>query len=172
MIARVPGAVGQPPVPTPVTVEFEQCRHTAWRYARRTQKNAVVVVVRQCAVCGANMGAVPKAGHVVATLPEFDDDRRASWLARRQADWAERHKAARAERDREFWEWYDAYLASPSWHEKRKAVLVRDKGVCQGCLVARATVVHHTTYARVGRELLIDLVSLCDTCHGIAHPDK
>lgn len=172
MIARVPGPVGPPPVASTVAVEFDQCRHAAWKHARRTQSNGVVVVVRQCDDCGANMGAVPKAGRDLTALPAFDDAKRADWLKARREDWSERYAAAREERDQEWRDWYDAYLQSPEWRAKRQWVLTRDRGICQGCLQATATQVHHTDYRRVGRELLIDLTSLCDTCHAAAHPDK
>jgi 5-methylcytosine-specific restriction endonuclease McrA len=33
----------------------------------------------------------------------------------------------------------------------------------------QADVVHHLTYERLGNELLIDLVSLCNGCHDQAH---
>ncbi len=167
MVVRVPGAAGPPPS-EPAAVEYERCDHEEWQYRKRTQSNGVVVVVRQCDRCGSNMGAVPKASHDIARLPVFDEDRPKRYWAERDA----RFQAARQARDARWWAWYDAYLRSPQWRAKRERVLARDRGVCQGCLSAVATEVHHTDYRRVGNELLIDLTSLCDKCHATAHPEK
>ena len=83
----------------------------------------------------------------------------------RQARW----RADQERRDREWWQWYDKYLASPEWLARRHAVLKRDGHLCQGCLRNTATQVHHLTYERVGGEMLFDLVSVCKACHEKIH---
>jgi 5-methylcytosine-specific restriction endonuclease McrA len=69
--------------------------------------------------------------------------------------------------------WHDAheeFMRSPRWASIRKRVLERDRCLCQGCLMAEATVVHHLNYNReFGDELMYDLVSLCRRCHDRAH---
>jgi len=50
-----------------------------------------------------------------------------------------------------------------------RAVLERDLRLCQGCRQRPATQVHHQTYRRVGREMLFDLVAVCDECHDAIH---
>ncbi len=166
MIAVAPGPAG--PKPESVPVAYERCEHATWQLRKRTQSNGVVVVVRQCDLCGANMGAVPKASHDLTKMATFDEEKPKRYWAEREA----RFKQSRQEDSERWWTWYNAYLLSPQWRAMRERVLARDRGVCQGCLTARATQVHHLTYQRVGRELLIDLTSLCDTCHTVAHPDK
>lgn len=64
--------------------------------------------------------------------------------------------------------WYSQYLQSPAWKNLRQRVLRRDRKTCQHC-GDPATVVHHKTYKRAGRELLSDLISLCDLCHEVEH---
>jgi hypothetical protein len=94
---------------------------------------------------------------VAARRREEQDER---W-AREQAEWA----AERARKDREWLEWYDAYLASSKWRERRQLVMQRAGGMCEGCGKAPASEVHHLTYERVGDEMLFDLVAICHPCH-------
>lgn len=67
---------------------------------------------------------------------------------------------------------YDLYLNSEEWRVKRSAVLERDKHICQSCLSAEATQVHHTNYDAVFDESLLDLVSVCSECHTKIHEYK
>ena len=64
---------------------------------------------------------------------------------------------------------YLEYLQTPQWFAKRKAVLARDKHICQSCLTAAATQAHHTTYEHLFNEPLFELVSVCRTCHERLH---
>ena len=57
----------------------------------------------------------------------------------------------------------------PGIREMEWAVLQRAGHICQGCLSAKAEVVHHLTYDHVGDELLYELVALCRACHDRAH---
>jgi hypothetical protein len=60
---------------------------------------------------------------------------------------------------------YQTYLASREWALKRERVRERALGKCERCHVAEMNAVHHLTYARVGDELLSDLIAICDPCH-------
>lgn len=66
---------------------------------------------------------------------------------------------------------YAAYLASPQWEHLRAMVWSRERGRCQGCgfAICGEGHVHHTTYDRVGAELLCDLLLLCPGCHRRIH---
>lgn len=67
--------------------------------------------------------------------------------------------------DRDWWPWYRIYLKSPQWRIRRRLVLWLHLGRCSVC-GARATDVHHITYARVGHEdILNDLTAACRKCH-------
>lgn len=72
-------------------------------------------------------------------------------------------------RKKEHTERYHAYLDSPEWKDKRLRVLNRDKYICQGCLINKATQVHHLTYDRIFKEPLFDLTSVCNDCHHNIH---
>ena len=69
-----------------------------------------------------------------------------------------------------WWDRYDRYMQTPEWKERRQLVLKRANYVCEGCGKAKATEVHHLTYERLGKEMLFDLVAVCDECHRKIHP--
>ncbi len=62
---------------------------------------------------------------------------------------------------------YSTYLGSPAWRDVKR----RYAEVCpMVCMCGdTATQIHHTTYERVGRERIDDLVALCRACHQHAH---
>lgn len=65
---------------------------------------------------------------------------------------------------------YQAYLASREWALKREAVRKRSGNRCERVIDGRRCPksqqsVHHLTYARIGHELLEDLLAVCNDCH-------
>lgn len=76
------------------------------------------------------------------------------------------------EKSRQWWAWYEGYLRTPEWWLIRDKVMRRARGICEGCGEARATQVHHLTYQRVGKEMMFDLVAVCDECHVSIHETK
>ena len=82
-------------------------------------------------------------------------------------------KFRQAEGNTEEWhKVHQAYLKSDVWAEKRKQVLIRANGKCEGdkcgVMVVSNTLldVHHLTYDRVGgNEKMSDLKALCSSCH-------
>ncbi len=171
-VIRVPGPVGPPPQSRAEYPREPDCEHPTVEVRGKAQRNGVIPS-RQCTVCGAHLGYVPKAQVPPgAALPAYDDDLRRRW-------WEDRHERAQAafeaakDRDRRAWQdWYAAYLLTPQWRAKRAKVLERDKYVCAGCGAARAEEVHHLTYDRVGREMLFDLVAVCAACHRSIHEGR
>jgi hypothetical protein len=77
-----------------------------------------------------------------------------------------------SEEKKEWEKWYQTYLQSTEWKEKREKVLLRAQGICEGCRENKATVVHHLNYKHVGDELLFELVALCEECHYKVHKDE
>lgn len=63
---------------------------------------------------------------------------------------------------------YAAYRKSLQWSRLVKQVLERDKS-CVICNSTKSAVVHHRTYADIGRESLDQLVRLCKRCHMECH---
>src|SRR4051812_30537061 len=65
---------------------------------------------------------------------------------------------------------YQAYLKSNHWLDVKRRYRESDRP--QDCVLCGADEdlhLHHMTYARLGRELLTDLVALCARCHTMAH---
>lgn len=66
-------------------------------------------------------------------------------------------------------EWYQRYLRSWAWEEKRQQVFERADHRCEGCGENRATEVHHSSYKNVGYEFLFELIAICSECHARYH---
>jgi hypothetical protein len=60
---------------------------------------------------------------------------------------------------------YQRYLASREWGKRKNSVRMRSGGICERCREAKATAVHHLTYANIGNEPLEDLQHVCGPCH-------
>jgi 5-methylcytosine-specific restriction endonuclease McrA len=131
---------------------------------RRVQSNGVVVACRQCRVCGSNLGCVPKSGTPIDDLPAWDDGLRETYLKARSEELAGLVRQRKAE----FNGWYQEYLASDRWKSLRGLVLRRDGYICQACLSAPASEVHHLVY-NLGHEAAFELVAVCAGCHDRLH---
>lgn len=155
-----------------VQAEFA-CAHPTTRLTKKTASNGVLQFRLQCQECGAtvqNFKHSDLKDFEKKSAPEYDEGLKRSWWERKsarlqelqQADWDAEKDARRRE--------YAVFMASARWAQLRKAALIRDNHVCQGCLVRRATQVHHRDYSRFGGgEMLFDLISVCDQCHDAIH---
>jgi 5-methylcytosine-specific restriction endonuclease McrA len=135
------------------------------RYERRQLRD-------QCLDCGWMLGE--QRPHLLArsTTPEVDKIALEGCIEARRRSQEERYNAHTAAREAEnvaWWDRYNSYLASEEWARLRRRILERDGGVCRGCLVNRATQVHHTTYKQVCNEFAFQLVSMCAECHERFH---
>jgi 5-methylcytosine-specific restriction endonuclease McrA len=64
------------------------------------------------------------------------------------------------------------YLQTPEWRRTRAAALLRAGNSCSlDAAHTERLEVHHSTYARVGAELVTDLVVLCRSCHELHHKE-
>lgn len=148
------------------------------QYRQRVLRDGSIAVYRQCSHCGKAFGAA-KRDSFSATLPPFDEElaeERYQELRHKLDDLREsllaRQRAAHEARDGEWWDWYNAYLDSPEWKQKRSRVLDRADGICEGCGINRASQVHHLTYKNVGNEFLFELVAVCNICHERLHEKR
>lgn len=65
---------------------------------------------------------------------------------------------------------YQAYLASQHWRDFKAYYRSSDRPQdCVLCGTPDDIHLHHTTYARLGRERLTDVIPLCSRCHVMAH---
>lgn len=60
---------------------------------------------------------------------------------------------------------YQEYLASREWALLKNQVRDRSGGTCERCGKAPHQSTHHKTYARIGHELIEDLLGVCNPCH-------
>lgn len=129
----------------------------------------------QCKTCGAAVGgAVSRRGmQNPQALPVFDESAFESGLAHQSAAWRHQRAEHEAQRESELSsrrERYAEYRLSTEWQTRRRLVMQRQRGICQGCGTERAVDVHHLTYLHFQNELLFELVALCRVCHlDIAH---
>lgn len=142
-------------------------------------------LVRLVEACGASRNYIEDCGRIILDLhlrrclidlgeeivnyafrQDFDD------LASKQIERAQQRLidlARQWQHSDNWWAWYNDYLNSDAWRAKRRKVLDRCGGLCEGCRNAPVNQVHHLTYAHVGDELLYELVGLCVDCHERAH---
>lgn len=71
------------------------------------------------------------------------------------------------------------FYNSAVWISKRSEILKRDNNECQRCKIkgkySKAETVHHIKHLKDYPELAIEddnLISLCNVCHNIVHPEK
>jgi 5-methylcytosine-specific restriction endonuclease McrA len=168
--------------PSPVVDrrDIAHCEHSHSILTRRVVANGAVQIWRQCVRCGSAVGSAiarSKVDRQIDSLPEWDEALADRWSDALRDAWQRRMDARKADADSksaQWWARYNEYLQSPEWRAKRKAVMDRAGGVCEGCRSARATQVHHLTYQHAGHvspggELLWELVAVCDDCHDRAH---
>jgi 5-methylcytosine-specific restriction endonuclease McrA len=146
-----------------------ECPHARKILTYKTTAIGTRQYKHQCLDCGSAIGNPIKHDAVRGQeVVEFDEELHDRWRVEEQRRW----EVEREEKNSGWWIWYNSYLESPDWQSRRRKVLERAGGLCEGCRECRATQVHHLTYAHAGNELLYELAALCEGCHEIAHSDK
>lgn len=136
--------------------------------------NGAVQYRRQCVVCGQSSNAIAHdklTADEKAGAPDYDPDLSDRYWRKQQWRRTESGEQQRRQKRAAWFAWYDQYLQSPIWQERRELVLRRAGGICEACRTGRATAVHHLTYTRVGKEPLFDLVAVCKECHDELHKE-
>jgi hypothetical protein len=140
---------------------------------KRTISGGGIQYVFQCDSCGYSRS--PAMARIVAleltggTEPSAWDNDLMEQEERRHRQAVDDRVIQRAAQLEERRRQYHEYLKTPQWAAKRQVVLERCQHLCEGCRSARAILAHHLTYAHVGRELLFELVGLCQSCHDLIH---
>lgn len=142
-----------------------QCECSDHSLRFRRVNGGGIQYARQCHACGRAVGQAVKHSEVARLPPEWDYDLHDKWSAEQR----ELSAQQRVRGDGQSKAAYREYLQSTEWKERRRKVLERARWVCEGCRAERATEVHHLTYSHIFRELLYQLVALCDGCHAAAH---
>jgi hypothetical protein len=150
------------------------CRHERFIIHKRQDSLGRDIFFRMCKHCAAQVSSAiahKDVAHIAVNIDpieKFDNRHKRYESARREALEAIEQAAAERQQPSRRAE-YGQHLASDTWKDMRAKVLKRDRGICQGCLDARADEVHHTTYAHIRSEFAFELVSLCSDCHARLH---
>ncbi len=157
--------------------KFEQdvCKHLNQELRIATYKNGSKHYRHQCQSCGEFTGnPVPKS-EVVGEIAQANVELKEIYRIRREEERAridQKHIRIQRQDGNLFQQRHRSYLASLTWKQKRDKVWRRAGGVCEGCMEAAATQVHHLSYRHWGNELLFELVALCAACHERCHADE
>jgi 5-methylcytosine-specific restriction endonuclease McrA len=126
-----------------------------------------------CPDCGRYVGewleenAVPLGARRNARPYDDAADRQAAEKERK------RQRKLQEKQDAEWQQKYNEYIStSPAWQEKRRLILQRAKGLCEGCGKLPAQQVHHLNYEHLGDEFLWELRAVCFPCHERLHPKR
>jgi 5-methylcytosine-specific restriction endonuclease McrA len=147
------------------------CKHERISLVRRTLRDGRLAIVYQCQDCGNQKAGPVKRLPEHDNLPEHDETIFPRYNKRRQDLWKRLVWEADVAAYEQWVRDYEAYLDSPAWKKKRRLVIEREGGLCQGCRQAEATEAHHSTYQHAGEEFLFQLVALCRPCHKRFHAD-
>jgi hypothetical protein len=141
-----------------------ECQNTE---IRRKGAGSNARFAAQCVDCGRMVGSWLKRSQVgvLELVRPWDEDLRDRHF-RRQMD---EHRLKSAADRQEWFRQHTEYLRTDAWQRRRIRVLERSEGLCEGCRERAAAHVHHLSYAHWQRELLYELVALCEPCHRKAH---
>jgi len=149
-----------------------ECEHGEYEWRCRPTSNDGYQVRKQCLDCGYVLGGSRKQSPDDDKLACVDQYMRTKYEKSRKEEYDQIFlKYALLQRDKEnswFYE-HKAYLNSSEWRCKRDLVLKRADGLCEGCRVNFATVVHHLKYDNWKNEFLFELVAVCRPCHDRLH---
>jgi hypothetical protein len=148
------------------------CEHRKTELRERVVSNGAIQIREQCLECGIARGQARKKYAAPGNLHAFDETLEPAFSAARELARKRillRHLKLQEEGNASHQKEYDAYLASPQWSEKRRKVIERAGGVCEGCRDKPAEDVHHLTYEHIYNEFLFELVALCRSCHERVH---
>ncbi len=143
-----------------------KCQHLNREIRRRVIADGRTSYVLQCVECGHTSSPVGKkmALSQNPSPPPYNAYIQAQRRARKHNEYVSAYLAIRPLLAAE----YEAYLASPEWHNRREQAMARTKGTCEICGEG-ATDVHHLTYRNIGAELPDELMPVCRICHEIIH---
>lgn len=151
---------------------IEDCKHERQELRRRTRSNGVRVCGYQCLSCGRQAQPESIRRVNIDKLPPWDEKLEPEYWRRRSDAAQQEYERKKQEENSEWRHRYESHLQSPEWQIIRRKVFDRSGGICEGCHERRAVQVHHLTYARLGHEMLFDLVAVCIQCHESIHKDE
>jgi hypothetical protein len=152
-----------------------ECTHPATKIRSTIVSNGGIHYRKQCQLCGELVEQAISKALVLDGCPPKDEILLANHRAERRQQREEliqKHVRKQKAHGSEWGIKYNTYLRTPEWRRIAGKVLQRAGGVCEGCGEARATQVHHRSYAHVFEEFLFELVAVCDGCHDRLHQEE
>ena len=139
------------------------CRAAKWRLCKWERAHGYVVELH-CQGCGRAGGRpFPKNEHPGwMNYPEPDLSIKKIWDAEQREAADQILKEAREAQRADYSEWLNSSL---EWKKLRKRVLLRARNLCEACLEAQASEVHHLTYDLGLLPPAFYLVAICRPCH-------
>lgn len=114
--------------------------------------------------------------HIMASRPiPITDEQRAAAIASLALPPEERRRIAALTKLAEIEEQsirYEQYINSPEWRARADRIRARDGYRCRVCNGKHRLSVHHRTYADLGHEHDVDLLTLCSDCHQVFHDNR
>lgn len=151
-------------------IESCQCENRVYRY--RNFQNGTNHYGTQCLNCG-RWQAVKKSDvplEEIKRMGEYDPVIAEDYDRRRSTAWKSQAEEQRQEALNALAEYYK----TPEWHAKRRHRLELNRrlfgGLCECCMINRASDAHHVTYVRLYHEWMFDLAAVCEQCHSLFHP--
>ena len=151
-----------------------ECFHAETQLTKTITKTGSPYFGMRCVICGERKGPwLPaktiKEPELVPIAKsegpaEFDRLRRQQWRDTKQAHYLNQSNHEDTE--------YQKYLQTPKWKALSAKVILRAKGVCEGCGERPAAQAHHISYAHKFDEFLWELKAVCRPCHIRVHPEK
>jgi len=138
---------------------------------RFINKGKGLTVHIQCETCGRSLiGSMKRIEHFRADdYPDWNEQLRYQYNEIQHLDrekYAEERRKAYIEARKNY---RNNFLWSNEWRCLRQRVLIRDRFLCQACLSAGATDVHHQRYGLDCLPPAWDLKSVCRSCHDNLH---
>jgi 5-methylcytosine-specific restriction endonuclease McrA len=155
-----------------------------WEYRYHYSEGGVLQLFSQCTTCGKkgqnstlkhstidNFKEKVITGKINIFNVDLNNKYKSTWEEYRALSniktlkYTKIHNDKQTNSKQEWFKEHNEYLQTDQWKAIRLKVLKRDNFLCQGCLEAPATEVHHLSYAHWKNELMFELLSVCSNCH-------
>ena len=145
--------------------------HVFDQVTRKRNAAGNYVLRSSCSKCGQMTGSFLKYSEVTSSVPynQEEIDRKFSFHRMIQSAYNQQKSMLWFHNRQEITDEYKKYLESWEWSDKAYKVKKRANFICEGCLEAPATEVHHTTYTHIYNEFMFELLALCSSCHRRIH---
>ena len=159
-------------------IDFINCQnHHDWEYRYKKSEIGRITLYSQCSFCGKKHKSGMLKHETVPNLLQkihlgqinLYDDTLYEKIGANYDSFSKirqiKHFQENTNQKKQWFVKHSEYLKTEKWKSIRLKVLKRDDYLCQCCLEASATEVHHLTYANWMDEFMYELISVCYNCH-------